>query len=78
MQIENIMLAGADVLDSFKRPNGFHILLQYNNREEAGRVFNELSDQGEVIMPLQKVFWSPCYGVLRDKFDIPREINYSA
>jgi PhnB protein len=37
---------------------------------EAGRVFAALSAGGQVKMPLTKTFWSPCYGVLTERFGL--------
>ena len=44
--------------------------------EQAARgIFESLAEGGEITMPLQKTFWSPCYGMLNDRFGIPWEIN---
>ncbi len=37
---------------------------------EAKRIFAALSEGGEVTMPLTKTFWSPCFGMLTDRFGI--------
>lgn len=39
--------------------------------EEAKSIFEKLSEGGEVEMPIQEVFWSPAFGMLRDRFGTP-------
>jgi PhnB protein len=69
-------LMGADVAPgSFDRPQGFLVLLALGDIAEAERVFSTFASNGSVKMPLQKTFWSPCFGVLVDRFGIPWEIT---
>lgn len=49
---------------------GFSLALSVSSEAEAGRVFAALSDGGQVRMPLTKTFWSPCFGMLADRFGI--------
>ena len=37
---------------------------------EAKRVFAALGEGGSVQMPLDKTFWSPCFGMLTDMFGV--------
>lgn len=57
---------------STEKPNfdGFSLSLAVSNEAEANRAFAALSDGGEVRMPLMKTFWSPCFGMVEDKFGI--------
>lgn len=50
--------------------SGFSLSLTVPDEAEANRVFALLSDGGQVQMPLGKTFWSPCYGMLADRFGI--------
>jgi len=50
--------------------NGFSLSLSVATEAEANRYFNALADGGKVTMPLNKTFWSPCFGMLEDKFGI--------
>jgi PhnB protein len=69
-------LAGSDVQpDYYRRPQGFAILVDVEGVEEARRIFTALAEGGSVGMPMQETFWSPAFGVLIDRFDIPWEIN---
>jgi PhnB protein len=74
--VSNIEIAGADVLpNQYEQPKGFHLILQLDDESKAERIFNALSEDGKITMPLGKTFWSPCYGILVDKFGISWEIN---
>jgi len=78
-KINSLEIAGADVLpELYQVPQGFQLLLQFDSETESKRIFDALSQNGTVKMPLQKTFWSPCYGVVTDKFDVPWEVNFVA
>jgi PhnB protein len=49
---------------------GFSLSLAVANEAEAKRVFEALSDGGQVRMPLTKTFWSPCFGMVADRFGV--------
>jgi PhnB protein len=74
------VLMGADApgADSDRRAGGFFAFLSCRDEREAERVFAALSDGGRIDMPLQKTFWSPCFGVLVDRFGVPWEITCDA
>jgi len=40
------------------------------DKEEVVRIFNELKDGGEIVMDLQKTFFSELYGMVKDKFGV--------
>ena len=47
---------------------GFSLSLSVSTAADADRVFNALANDGEVTMPLARTFWSPRFGMLKDKF----------
>ncbi|HCN30534.1 MAG TPA: VOC family protein [Verrucomicrobiales bacterium] len=47
---------------------GFSLSITVATEAEADRTFNALAEGGEVTMPLAKTFWSPRFGMLKDKF----------
>ena len=49
---------------------GFSLSLALLTEADAARVFAALSDGGEVRMPLGKTFWSPCFGMVADRFGL--------
>lgn len=50
--------------------NGFSLSLSFATEDEAKRAFNALAEGGQVTMPLMKTFWSPCFGMLTDRFGL--------
>lgn len=50
--------------------SGFSLALSVPTEAEADRVFNALSQQGQIIMALTKTFWSPRYGMVKDQFGV--------
>jgi PhnB protein len=54
----------------------FSISIAPDSEEEAIRLFNELSADGQVTMPLEKTFWNALFGEFIDKFGIKWLVNY--
>lgn len=53
------------------RYESFSLAITAPDEKEARRMFDALaSEGGEVRSPLQKTFFSPCFGMARDKFGI--------
>lgn len=48
----------------------FSLSLSVADEAEADRVFNALAEGGSVDMPLGKTFWSPRFGMLKDRFGV--------
>jgi PhnB protein len=51
-------------------PHGFSLALMVPDEAAADRAFDALAVGGEVGMPLAKTFWSPRYGMVKDKFGV--------
>jgi PhnB protein len=49
---------------------GFALALEPANEAEAQRLFGALADGGQVQMPLAKTFFSPCFGMVADRFGV--------
>jgi PhnB protein len=49
---------------------GFSLSLSLPAEADAQRAYAALAEGGKVVMPLQKTFWSPCFGMLEDKFGV--------
>lgn len=58
--------------------NNMHIQIEPSSKEEADRIFSELSAGGHVQMPIQDMFWGAYFGSFTDKFGINWMINYQA
>jgi PhnB protein len=65
----NLMLSDGNSATppSFK---GFSLCLGMATAAEAERTFKALAQDGTVTMPLGKTFWSPCFGMLEDRFGV--------
>lgn len=49
---------------------GFALSAQVSTPPEAEKVFKALAEGGQVQMPLTKTFFSPAFGMLKDKFGV--------
>jgi PhnB protein len=49
---------------------GFALSLTAPDEAEAGRLFNVLAEGGQVQMPLAPTFFSPCFGMVADRFGV--------
>ena len=48
----------------------FSLSLAAANEADADRLFKALAEGGQVQMPLGKTFWSPCFGMVKDRFGL--------
>lgn len=51
------------------------IAIASSDVERMRSVYQGLAEGGQVLMELQTTFWSPLYGMVRDKFGITWQIN---
>lgn len=76
------MLMGADILDANEKKtalaNNFSLYLTTDSKKEADRLFNTLSAEGEIKMPMADQFWGSYYGICLDKFGISWKISFSS
>jgi len=49
---------------------GFSLSLNAASEAEAERLFGALAEGGQVQMPLSKTFFSPCFGMVADRFGV--------
>lgn len=50
------------------------ICITLSDIEESKQIFEELTQDGKVNMPLQETFFSPAYGIVTDKFGVTFQI----
>lgn len=50
--------------------SGFSLSLGAADEAQANKFFNALAAGGNVQMPLGKTFFSPCFGVVQDKYGV--------
>lgn len=58
--------------------DGFSLSLAVTTPAEANRAFAALAAGGQVKMPLTKTFWSPCFGMVTDRFGIAWMVSVPA
>lgn len=68
------ILMGSDTSEDFGKSliegNNYSISINTDSMEEVTRIFNELSSEGKIKMPLDKTFWGSYFGMFTDKFGI--------
>lgn len=80
LPIGDSMLMGTDVLEGWPRPltfgTNFYITIEPDTADDATRIFNGLSEGGEVEMKLQATEWAELYGSLRDRYGVQWMLSY--
>ena len=69
-RVRGVALMASDSCDDKAKFDGFRLALTVPNEADARRAFAALADGGTVQMPLAKTFWSPCYGMVTDRFGL--------
>jgi PhnB protein len=70
------VLMGSDAPPQrYEKPQGLFVHIRIDNPAEAERLFQALSENGTVRMPLQQTFWAARFGMLVDRFGTPWMIN---
>lgn len=79
--VGDTMLMGTDTLESLGQEltagNNFSITLEAESEEEAERLFDALSEGGEVEMPLAATEWAEKYGSCVDRYGVRWQLNYT-
>ncbi len=74
-----IFLMASDICpsagNSLRKGNQTYVMLDVEKKEEADRLFNGLSEGGEVEMEMADMFWGAYFGSFTDKFGIMWMIN---
>jgi PhnB protein len=79
LSIGDDLLMGADSPPGrYEQPKGMNVSIHVKSVAEGERIFNALSENGNVTMPFQKTFWSPGFGMCVDRFGIPWMVNCEA
>ncbi len=77
---EETILMGADTMTGFGPETSFgnniSLILSPDTKDEADRLFNELSAGGAITMPIETTFWGAYFGMLIDKFGINWMISF--
>lgn len=76
---EQTTLMGSDNTESHKSAGSndcFALYINTDTRDEADRLFNELSVGGQIKVPMTETFWGSYYGIFKDKFGINWKITF--
>lgn len=69
-RVHGAAVMASDGCNDQSKFDGFRLALSVANEAEAHKAFNALANEGSITMPLVKTFWSPCFGMLTDKFNV--------
>ena len=72
----NILFMASDGPSDSRDSGMVHLSLNFNDPGSMQSVFAEMSDGGNVTMPLQDTFWGASFGMLQDQFGIRWMFNY--
>lgn len=74
------ILMASDVLESLGQQlvpgNNVYVSVNPASREEADRIFTDLSEGAEIEMPIADQVWSDYFGSLKDKFGVRWMVDY--
>lgn len=72
------VLMGADNKEAYTELltySNFSLIVHADTKEEADRLFNGLSEGGQIKMPMNLTFWGSYYGICMDRFGIMWKIT---
>lgn len=71
---------GSDSPEGFGPPitvgNNFSVAISTESKDEADKLFNNLSKGGHVTMPIENAPWGDYFGMLTDKFQINWMVSF--
>lgn len=80
LPIGNTILMGSDTGGDWAAKliegNNFSVSVNTESKEEADRIFNGLTAEGQITMPMENTFWGAYFGMLTDKFGIQWMVNF--
>ncbi len=78
LRIGGAVLMMSDGCDDKSHFDGFRLSLSLPTEADAQKAFAALADGGDVQMPLTKTFWSPCFGMVTDRFGVGWMVTVAA
>jgi len=77
---KNSMLMGSDTPEQLGKHNEMEtrskIFISTESKDEADRIFNGLSEGGQIEMPIEESPWRTYFGMFRDKFGIEWMVEF--
>ncbi|GIP29550.1 VOC family protein [Paenibacillus sp. J23TS9] len=80
LEFDGQMLLFSDTFpgNPFQLGDQLSIAIMTSDLERLKSIFHALSDGGQVHMELQETFWSPLFGMVRDRFGISWQLSGEA
>ncbi|WP_404299369.1 VOC family protein [Alicycliphilus denitrificans] len=85
LQLKEQSLMGSDAMPGadtscggYQAPQGLWVSIQAADVAEGQRLFDALAQGGQTAMPFAATFWSPGFGMARDRFGTPWMVNVVA
>lgn len=76
LSIGDAVLMASDTPPAWSRkPQGIYVSLQIDDIEKAESIFQQLSEEADIHMPMQEQFWAKRFGMLQDRFGTPWMIS---
>ena len=72
---DQVVMAADVTSERYEEPKGFSLSIHIDSTTEADRIFDELANDGTIIVPLEQTFWAARFGMVVDRFGIPWVIN---
>lgn len=80
LPIGESILMGSDAPESMgfsvKTGNNVYVAVSLDSRGDADRVFNAISVDGKIEMPMSDMFWGSYFGSLADKYGVLWMISF--
>lgn len=71
LELGGTTISGNDVPpEKFAPMRAIYLTLTFETAEETERIYHVLSDGGAIYQPLQPMFFSPAWAMLRDRFGV--------
>lgn len=85
LQIKEQSLMGSDAMPDadvtcggYQTPQGLWVSISATDVAEGQRLFDALAQGGQTVMPYEATFWSPGFGMVKDRFGTPWMVNVVA
>jgi len=73
-----IMMSDDPRPDSAAGDGNISLAIGLNDPDRAKRIFDNLSEEGSVVMPLGKTYWAEAFGMVTDRFGVRWMVNCDA
>ena len=66
----NVVMCSDGMMQDKSAFKGFALSISVPDEAAAKEVYAAMADGGQPFMPLSRTFWSPCFGMLNDRFGV--------